>query len=467
MGRIVNSFQREIGKNAGKAVSNFLFGDMHATPYRRVGSSNRAPKERVVHVYHETKAKEPSEPSGPSIDEILKIQLEEKRLGQISDLAGLQIPKDRDGLYDVLSRLATLMSAHKWKSSGGIENKYNEALLEKCIHCIMALKATGEESPQLDYFCRLANRYKKKRFYIKNLHTIIFVSIIIIALLALLFSYLAVKEMLTPVLTGLAILVIIGIGVFAYIKIGGAKEKKASSAEQVPESQVQETVIKQTKTESIVPEPADNETDFIDLNYDGRIEKRLTEIWNRYKNSVPIDIINRKPIFSADGVKDSILFVGVNPSYDANDDSVLIQSDKKTSLLYGSFYKLDTAPDYFKKLEQFAAECGKGYTHINLLYARENDRDALLNSNSEFIREQLELTYDTILKIKPAAIIIFSTYCRTLIFGKERWLVPDTLLDGHFTLNGTNYPVFLENDITVISPDERNRIIKLVKMAIN
>ena len=26
MGRIVNSFQREIGKNAGKAVSNFLFG---------------------------------------------------------------------------------------------------------------------------------------------------------------------------------------------------------------------------------------------------------------------------------------------------------------------------------------------------------------------------------------------------------------------------------------------------------
>ena len=30
------SFEREIGKNTGKWVSNVIFGDGHATPYRRV-----------------------------------------------------------------------------------------------------------------------------------------------------------------------------------------------------------------------------------------------------------------------------------------------------------------------------------------------------------------------------------------------------------------------------------------------
>jgi hypothetical protein len=29
-----NSFKRELGKNAGKAFSNWIFGDSHSTPYR-------------------------------------------------------------------------------------------------------------------------------------------------------------------------------------------------------------------------------------------------------------------------------------------------------------------------------------------------------------------------------------------------------------------------------------------------
>ena len=43
MGKLGNAFQREIGRNTGKFVSNLLFGDKHSTPYRRVdggGSSS-------------------------------------------------------------------------------------------------------------------------------------------------------------------------------------------------------------------------------------------------------------------------------------------------------------------------------------------------------------------------------------------------------------------------------------------
>ena len=43
MGIIENSFKRELGKNAGKMVSNMIFGDKHSTPYRRVHSAPPPP----------------------------------------------------------------------------------------------------------------------------------------------------------------------------------------------------------------------------------------------------------------------------------------------------------------------------------------------------------------------------------------------------------------------------------------
>ena len=168
-------------------------------------------------------------------------------------------------------------------------------------------------------------------------------------------------------------------------------------------------------------------------------------------------------MFSADGVKDSILYIGVNPSYNPNDDDVFIQSDDHLSLMYGSFYQREDAPEYFNILEEFASMLGKGYTHINLLYARENDRDALIHSNSDFIREQLELTYETIIKIKPVAIIFFSDYCRDMIFGADRWVDPISEKDGHYILRGTCIPIFFSDDITAINDTKKMSLMRKIK----
>lgn len=109
---------------------------------------------------------------------------------------------------------------------------------------------------------------------------------------------------------------------------------------------------------------------------------------------------------------------------------------------------------------------GKGYTHINLLYARENDRDKLLRSNSEFIREQLELTYDTIIKVNPVTIIFFSDYCKDMIFGADRWVDPQTEKDGHYILRGTNIPIYFSDDITAIDDVQRMAFIRKIKSII-
>ena len=122
--------------------------------------------------------------------------------------------------------------------------------------------------------------------------------------------------------------------------------------------------------------------------------------------------------------------------------------------MYGSFYGRDDAPGYFKALELFASHFGKTYTQMNLLYVRENNRDELMKVDGNFIREQLELSYDTLVKIQPKAVIFFTTYCKNMVFGKGRWVDPDSFSDGHYILNGTSIPVFFSEDVTVLDEEQ-------------
>lgn len=220
----------------------------------------------------------------------------------------------------------------------------------------------------------------------------------------------------------------------------------------------------ENKTESIKNEM--QSSIFIDLNENNRIENSLSAIWTRYKNRVNKNIIGRIPIFSADGVTESILYIGINPSYNPKDDNLFIKGENNNSLMYGSLYQLPDAPEYFKNLEAFAYKIGKAYTHINLLYARENDRELLMQCDPNFIREQLELTYETIIKINPVAIIFFSDYCKELVFGADRWINPNTEIDGSYILNGTNYPVFFSDDVTLMDEEEQMTFIQKIKSRI-
>ena len=135
--------------------------------------------------------------------------------------------------------------------------------------------------------------------------------------------------------------------------------------------------------------------------------------------------------------------------------------------LYGSFYQRDDAPQYFKALESFAGRFGKSYAHMNLLYVRENDRDALMKVNPDFIREQLELTYDTIALLKPKVILFFTDYCKNLIFGKGRWVNPETFNNGHYILNGTDIPVIFCEDITTMSGSSLDKLADVVRNSLN
>lgn len=89
-----------------------------------------------------------------------------------------------------------------------------------------------------------------------------------------------------------------------------------------------------------------------------------------------------------------------------------------------------------------------------------------MDSDHNFIREQLELTYETILKLKPVAIFFFSDYCKNLIFGADRWVNPNSESNGSYILNGTNFPVFFTNDITSMTAIEQIELIRNVEKII-
>lgn len=492
MGTLGNAFKRELGKNTGKFVSNVIFGDGHSTPYRRVDKARETNANANLQMAEARKTNANARlQMAEARMEIAEAQAQEARerskrerknqiyavdsavLENIDLLNSQAIPTDKQELLQFLSVLAVQLKATPWldesrDDEAKIRNKYTNALLEKFRLSVYELETTAPDDPHLQMYKELLSQSNKKRFLAKHKRGIIILSCI----LAILIFF------TVPLGAILLYASIIGSIVILFFLIKhlikhpekltmlfrkNTPNEKPKESVSIPLATYPEPVATTTVPEAGTAE----ESIFFDLNQDGRIEKELAKIWNRYRRLVRQDIIGHKPIFSADGVKDSILFVGVNPSYNPADDSTLIPSQDNSSLMYGSFYKLSNAPDYFKSLEEFASKAaGKAYTHINLLYARANDRDALLRCNSDFIREQLELTYNTILKIQPAVIIFFSDYCKDLIFGADRWIDPDTECDGHYTLRGTRFPAFFTDDVTVMDNPSKTALISKIRSLI-
>ena len=487
MGAFGNSLKRELGKNTCKFISNVVFGDMHSTPYRRVDARRKAAREaRLAEVearrrVEEVKKEARLEEARMRLEEAYeRAELERKNqlyaidgavIKNIDILNSRPIPTNISDLLQMLSELSVQLKANKWQTNSDeaeIRNKYTDALLEKYTHCVRELEIMDPNEPHLKYYKGVASKAKRNRFIKKNQF---WLSLLLILLVIaaywiivniedfILFTIIFLADYHSYVILTfvVCILAFVGLKIYNKHKENIVKEDNSSNKSFNNNPNPQQETTKETVIEESI---------FFDLNENERIEKRLAQIWKRYQRLIPGEIMRRKPIFSADGVRDSILYVGVNPSYNPGDDEVFIPSADNQSLMYGSFYQRDDAPDYFKYLEEFASMLGKGYTHINLLYARENNRDLLLRSNSDFIREQLELTYDTIIKVNPVAIIFFSDYCRDMIYGADRWVDPGTEKDGHYILRGTNIPIYFSDDITAIDDAQRMTLLRKIKYII-
>ena len=138
---------------------------------------------------------------------------------------------------------------------------------------------------------------------------------------------------------------------------------------------------------------------------------RIDEIWNNrmFEN---IDFLNRGYAVQDEIIVNSILFIGINPSFTGkyleNTKSDFYHNEQE-----GEVYS------YFKKFQDISKKTGIAWSHLDLLYVREtkqkNVENIFSNENGKlFITKQLELSKTIIEQSKPKVIVVSNTFARRL-----------------------------------------------------
>jgi len=148
-------------------------------------------------------------------------------------------------------------------------------------------------------------------------------------------------------------------------------------------------------------------------------DNQIKEIWNDEKFK-GIDIVKRGYILQDKIIKNSLLFVGINPSFD--EDGGIPEN-------IGNYYNLNQTEDnykYFKKFQEISKDVYLEWTHTDLLFVREtnqkNVENIILdnkNSGTEFIYKQLLISKQIIEMCEPKIIVVNNTLARRLL-GKDK-----------------------------------------------
>ena len=193
MGKLGDSFKREVGKNTGKFVSNLVFGDKHSTPYRRVdGGGSSSVRAEAAQARAEA-----ARIQAAAIEEKTRAEIEKQEKDDLNLLDGavlknvdivLQtpIPQDEAGLVNLMSIWSAQLSGSKWdymSAEGKIRNQFPDALMEKYKQCTLVLKSIAPTHAMIQYYDNVlteaSNRREKaqKKVLMKRIWKIVGISI--------------------------------------------------------------------------------------------------------------------------------------------------------------------------------------------------------------------------------------------------------------------------------------------------
>jgi hypothetical protein len=189
-----------------------------------------------------------------------------------------------------------------------------------------------------------------------------------------------------------------------------------------------------------------------------KYELEIRNIWanEKYKE---FEIIKRGFAIQDEILKNSIMFLGINPSFDENN-----------KVIHEEFYNVQQdgkSHSYFNKFKEISKRANHEWTHFDLLYFRETNQkyinELLKKSNGvEFIFKQLEISKKVILEAKPKILIVSNTMARHFMgFDKNQtqtqgvWMGFDFEFDEklgtHKIVNNSeleNTPVFFTSMLT-------------------
>lgn len=141
----------------------------------------------------------------------------------------------------------------------------------------------------------------------------------------------------------------------------------------------------------------------IDIEKD--YEKRIQETWYDPLNHC-LPYINYGFTLPSQAIEDSLVFLGINPSYNGQPTVQFYDLQKATEL------------PYFMKFQEISTECGIPWSHMDALWLRQTKQNDLKNQlihNTqlcEFAHKQFHITKEILYRIKPRIIVICNTFAR-------------------------------------------------------
>lgn len=139
------------------------------------------------------------------------------------------------------------------------------------------------------------------------------------------------------------------------------------------------------------------------INIKERFESQVKEIWTNEKFlDIDRNVLSRGYVIPDKVITDSILFIGINPSY--FEDNVNTIANQKPI-------------PYFNRFIEISDSISIPWTHTDLLFFREREQkyiDYLLKSKIriDFIYQQLMISKQIIILSKPKVIVVSNTKAR-------------------------------------------------------
>lgn len=181
MSKFIDSFKREVGKNAGKWVSNKLFGDKHATPIKIIRKREDDPH-AVQHAVERALKNSGSTPYFPTPSRNDTLDSSATSYKPIIQYQPNNTPNTKDPLKEIkfdlndekgiivqLYRIQAFFETAGWKSGNSYADERNNSesdrLLSKLHEGCKMLEIMNPTAPQLPQFHLFLHKLHRKRWW--------------------------------------------------------------------------------------------------------------------------------------------------------------------------------------------------------------------------------------------------------------------------------------------------------------
>lgn len=160
------------------------------------------------------------------------------------------------------------------------------------------------------------------------------------------------------------------------------------------------------------------------INIEKEYRESVIKIWEKYGNINELNEPNceyrKYPILPRTIKKDSILFIGINPSFGKGG---VIDDKEKPLFFYDLSNQNEKDISYFEKFKEVARYCNNAdWSHLDLFFIRETKQDLIermSHNNIPFLNAQLEISFDIIKKAEPKVIVVANALASEF-FGKMK-----------------------------------------------